>query len=95
MPASVETNNILAKYHSRQGEEDVPFSETHDASKTTAPLYKRQKCLVGIKYVSYFNFHFFFQFLLMNKPHGNLKQLKHPNQDVLPENLQYFASCHV
>lgn len=97
-PPSAESDSILLKYHKRTEESDVSFLEflrTHDTSKASAPLYKRETCLVGIKYVSYFNCDFFFQFLVMNKPHRKLDELKHPDHDTLPDNLKYFASCLV
>jgi hypothetical protein len=95
-PSSAENNSILMKYHRRNDESDVSFLDflrTHDTSKANCPLYKRQKCLVGVKYVSYFNPHFFFQFLLIQKPHKKLDDLKHPNHETLPDDLKYFASC--
>lgn len=97
-PLNAESNSIVMKYHSRTNEQNVTlidFLRTHDTTKTTAPLYKRQKCLVGIKYLSYFNYDFFFQFILMSLPHKSFQELKHPNHDMLPESLQYFASCLV
>ncbi len=97
-PSSAYSNSILIKYYRRNDESEVTFLEflrTHDTSKANCPLYKRQKCLVGIKYVSYFNPDFFFQFLLMNKPHRNLDELKHPSHETLPDDLKYFASCLV
>lgn len=97
-PLSADSDPILQKYHRRTEESDISFIEflrKHDTSKVSAPLYKHQTCLVGIKYVSYFNVDFFFQFLVMNKPHRKLEELKHPNHDTLPEDLKYFASCLV
>lgn len=67
----------------------------HDTSKNNATFYKRQKCLVGIKYVSYFNSDFFFQFILINNAHRKLEDLRHLNHEILPEALQYFAACIV
>ena len=97
-PSSAEGNQILSKYHRRRNNTDMSFMEylrTHDTSKANPPLYKRQRCLVGIKYVSYFNSDFFFQFLLLNKPHKTLDELKHPNHETLPDDLKYFAACLV
>lgn len=97
-PSSAQSDAILLKYHNRVGQSDVPFLHflrTHDTSKANPTLYKRQTCLVGVKYVSYFNYDFFFQFLIMNKPHTNLEQLKHPDHDNLPDDLKYVASCFV
>ena len=73
----------------------VTVLRTHDTAKANPPMYKQQKCLVGIKYHSYFNAEFFFQYLLMNLPHRNLDELEHPNHDILPDDLKYFASCAV
>ena len=98
IPSTAETNSMLMKYHARNDEFEVTFLEflrTHDTSKTNCPLYKRQKYLVGVKYVSYFNPNFFFQFVLMNKPHRNLDEMKHPDHERLPDDLKYFASCLV
>ncbi len=86
------------RYYRRNDEENVSlleFLRTHDTSKASCPFYKHQKCLVGIKYVSYFNPDFFFQFLLINHPHRNLDDLKHPNHETLAHDLTYFASCLV
>ncbi len=97
-PSSAETNVLLMRYYRRNDEENVSlleFLRTHDTSKASCPFYKHQKCLVGIKYVSYFNPDFFFQFLLINHPHRNLDDLKHPNHETLPHDLTYFASCLV
>lgn len=97
-PSSAESNTILMRYHRRTGESELSFLDflrTHDTAKANCPLYKRQKCLVGIKYVSYFNPDFFFQFLLMNKPHSKLEELTHPNHETLRDDLKYFASCLV
>ena len=38
---------------------------------------------------------FFFQYLLLNRPHFSLDELRHPNHDILPKQLQYFAACHI
>ena len=95
-PSTVESNVVLKKYHNRTNEADISFLDylrTHDTSKAKPPLYKRQICLVGIKYVSYFNPEFFFQYLIMNKPHKDLKELRHPNHESLPADLKYFAAC--
>ena len=31
----------------------------------------------------------------MNKPHSKLDELMHPNNEILPDDLNYFASCLV
>ena len=95
-PSSAEGNIMLKKYYNRSNMIDLSFIEflrTHDTSKAKPTLYKQQRSLVNIKYVSYFNPYFFFQFLVMNKPHKQLHDLQHPNHDSLPDDLQYFASC--
>lgn len=95
-PSPAESDSIIIKYYRRTQESHLSFIEflrTDNTSKTNAPLYKHQTCLVGIKYVSYFNADFFFQFLLMNKPHRKLEELKHPHHNTLPDDLKYFASC--
>lgn len=97
-PAYEGTSSPLQKYHNRDEHLDISFIDylrTHDTSKSNPPPYKRQKCLVGVKFVSYFNSDFFFQFLVMNKVHRNLEELKHPNHDRLPVDLKYFGSCIV
>ena len=45
--------------------------------------------------MSYFSEDFFFQFLLVNKVHRNLDELKHLNHEKLPDILKYFSSCMV
>jgi hypothetical protein len=86
------------RYYRRNDEENVSlleFLQTHDTTKASCPFYKNQKCLVGIKYVSYFNPDLFFQFLLIYHPDRDLDDLKHPNHETLPQDLTYFASCLV
>ena len=96
--SSAASNTVLQKYYQRNNECNVSFLEylrTHDTGKANPPLNKCHRCLVGIKYLSYFNTEFLFQFLLMNLPHCNLDELKHPSHDTLPDDLKYFASCVV
>ena len=62
-PDSAENDVTLLKYHSRNAEPDISFMDylrRYDTSKRKPLPYKRQKCLVGVKYLSYFNPHFFF-----------------------------------
>ena len=63
--SSADNNLILTKYGQRNNESELPFLEflrTCDTSNANCPLYKWQNCLVGIKYVSYFNIDIFSNF---------------------------------
>ena len=67
-----------------------------DHSKTVPKLYRKgNNTLVGLKTLSFFKKQYFFQYLLMNFPHKSIAQLRHPNHDRIPANLQlYSAAIH-
>ena len=65
-----------------------------DHTKTVPKAYRKgNNTLVGLKTVSFFNKHYFFQYLLMNLPHKSINELRHPNHDKIPENLQWYAAA--
>lgn len=64
-----------------------------DHAKSVTKLYKQGNTLVGLKILSFFNKLYFFQYLLMHLPHKCLSDLKHPNHDRIPENLQWYAAA--
>ena len=61
-------------------------------SATPKP-YKSGNTLLSLNMFSPFNPEYFFQEVLMNKPHRSVNELKHPKFDDLPCNLQHFASA--
>ena len=90
--------DIIRKYHQRDRTVNITLQEylrEYVTTKLRPTPYRLGKALVGVKYVSYFNVQFFFQYLLLNKCHFSLEELKHPNHDILPKDLQYFAACQV
>ena len=64
-----------------------------DHTKSVPKLYKQGNTLVGLKTVSFFNKDDFFQYLLMHLSHKCLSDLKHPNHDTIPQNLQWYAGA--
>lgn len=95
-PLTTQSCTILQKYHQRAQDINLTLLEylrTYMTTKVTPTPYKSQTALVGIKYVSYFNLHFFFQYLIVNKVHFNIAELQHPQHALLPEDLKYFAAC--
>lgn len=97
-PGKASDCPILKKYQQRDKTMDITFLEylrMYQTNNVSPTVYKGGKALVGVKYVSYFNVQFFFQFLLMNKAHFSLDDIKHPHHTVLPEDLQYFSACMV
>ena len=72
----------------------MEYLRSYQTTQANPTPYKGKKALVGVKYVSYFNVHFYFQYLLLNKVHFSLDELKHPQHAIMPEDPQYFAACH-
>ena len=71
----------------------LQWLHTFDTNKTDPKPYKQGSTLVGTKTVSLLNKEYFFQFILLNMTHRNLNNLKHPNHDKLPHQLQWFAAA--
>ncbi|CAH3152175.1 unnamed protein product, partial [Porites lobata] len=79
-PDQTEGNKTLLqwlRYHQTSGAKPKPYTD--------------DRVLVGVKYVSLFNPIFFYQHLTMNFPHREAKQLRHAEEDTMPETIKHFA----
>ena len=96
-PNNAQDSTLIQKYLDRapnvQDHSLLQYLRTHDTNKANPTPYKRQVALVGVKYVSIYNNHFFFQHTLMNVAFSSLDQIRHPNHDDLLEDLRYFAAA--
>lgn len=95
--SNAELNTMAMKYRQRTKlMEELSFIfwlRTFNTTPKTPAQYKSGNTLVGIKYLSYQNPEYFFQYVLMNKPHRNLNELYHEHHDSLPPSVQFFASA--
>ena len=98
-PHNAQDSALVQKYLDRAPTvHDYSFLQylrTHDTNKANPTPYKQQVVLVGVKYVSVYNNHFFFQHTLLNVPFTSLDDIRHPSHDALPEDLRYFAAAMI
>ena len=64
-----------------------------DHNKAVPKKYKQGNTLVGLKLFSFFNKHYFFQYVLLHLPHISLSDLQHQNHDCIPIDLQWYAAA--
>lgn len=81
-PSSMESMSLLQWLRAVDHKPSVP--KRYRVGSTT---------LVGVKYLSLFNDEFFFQQMLMNVPHREVKELFHAQHDDLPDCMRFFVSC--
>ena len=79
-----------------QTEEDqtlLQWLRCHQTSGSKPKPYADDRVLVGVKYVSLFNRIFFYQHLTMNFPHHEVNELRHAEEDTMPDTIKHFAQC--
>ena len=79
-----------------QTEEDqtlLQWLRCHQTSGSKPKPYADDRVLVGVKYVSLFNRIFFYQHLTMNFPHRKVNELRHAEEDTMPDTIKHFAQC--
>jgi hypothetical protein len=96
LPSTIADNVIHAKYLNRPDSMAdmtlLQWLRSVNYKKPNCPPYKSGNTLVSSRMLSPFSQDYFFQFLLLNHPHRDLKELYHPQHDQLPIMLQFFAS---
>ena len=94
-PDQTEGNKVYKWYLERLATEDdqtlLQGLRCHQTSGSKAKPYTDDRVLVGVKYVSLFNPIFFYQHLMMNWPHRNPHQLRHAEEDTMPNSIKHFA----
>ena len=79
-----------------QTEEDqtlLQWLRCHQTSGSKPKPYADDRVLVGVKYVSLFNRIFFYPHLTMNFPHREVNELRHAEEDTMPDTIKHFAQC--
>ena len=94
-PDQTEGNKVYKMYLQRPPTEEdqtlLQWLRYHQTSGAKPKPYTDDRVLVGVKYVSLFNPIFFYQHLTMNFPHREAKQLRHAEEDTMPETIKHFA----
>ena len=94
-PDQTEGNKVYKMYLQRPPTEEdqtlLQWLRYHQTSGAKPKPYTDDWVLVGVKYVSLFNPIFFYQHLTMNFPHREAKQLRHAEEDTMPETIKHFA----
>ena len=94
-PDQTEGNKVYKLYLERLATEDdqtlLQWLRCHQTSGSKVKPYTDDRVLVGVKYVSLFNPIFFYQHLTMNWPHRNPHQLRHAEEDTMPNSIKHFA----
>ena len=94
-PGQTEGNKVYKMYLQRPPTEEhqtlLQWLRCHQTSGTKPKPYTDEGGLVGVKYVSLLNPIFFSQHLTMNFPHREAKQLRHAEEDTMPDTIKHFA----
>lgn len=84
-----------AYWKRKKNDESIPMLQwlrLVDTNGCSQKAYKQGSTLVGTKILSIFNNEYFFQYLLLHRPHRSIKDLLHPNNDTIPDRLKWFAA---
>ena len=94
---TVLDDKTAEKYRNRPPELNATsllnWLRSFDHSKANPKEYGDGNTLVGLKLLSYFNNQYFFQYLLLHKPHRIISELQHSNHHKIPPNLQWYAAA--
>ena len=94
-PDQTEGNKVYKMYLQHPPTEEdqtlLQWLRCHQTSGAKPKPYADDRVLVGVKYVSLFNPIFFYQHLTMNFPHREAKQLRHAEEDTMPDTIKHFA----
>lgn len=96
-PQAAPDNGTAAKYRARPAEMDhltmLEWLRIVNEKNSPPSLYKNKKALVGVRYLSPFKDHYFFQHLLMNYPHRHLYQLEPAPTFHTPDQCYFFKAA--
>ena len=94
---TVANDSVAEKYRNRPTKLNeislLNWLRKFDHSKVIPKEYKNGNTLVGVKMLSYFNTQYFFQYLLLHKPHRAICELQHPNHENISVHLQWYAAA--